>query len=290
MTRTTAAAAAFSLLAAGAAAAQDFSTADPMADPIADPVAAPMADPVAAQGFATPGAPAAQDFSLYRGSEASLAYRQVRDFPDSDRIDAFVLDTRHTIWIAPFLGSQVDLAAAWVDGGPTLGTAGLHVHILAEGGNRFGIFYLPTWESDDSGRLDMYGVEGMFQATPDLTVEARLGRFDGDDVAVEGPFIGAAGYFALNPQIAITASLEYSSLEFGATDVDTTDALIGVEYYLPGAPLRLSGGVGGLWYSGDIDSGSDLRLEFGATYLLFGEPAATGRTRTFGRQKVLGLF
>jgi hypothetical protein len=244
----------------------------------------------AALSLMAAGAAAAQDFTLYRGSEASLAYRQVRDLPDEGKVDAFALDTRHTLWIAPFLGAQVDLAAARVDGDATLLTAGLHLHVLAESGNRFGVFYFPTWERGEDARLDMYGVEAFVQAAPALTVEARVGRFDGSDVDIEGPFFGAAGYFALDPQIAVTASFEHSRLEFGPVDVNTTDALVGADYFLPGMPVRLSGGIGALRYSGDIDSGTDLRLEFGATYLLFGEPATTARTRTFGRQKFLGLF
>ena len=291
MMRMMAAAAALSLMAAGAAAAQDFEapgawSGQDFAAPAQD-FAAPGA-PVG-QDFAAPGAPAAQEFSLYRGSEASLAYGRIRDLPDDGTADAFEIDTRHTLWIAPFLGAQIDIAGAR-SASSTLVTAGLHLHVLAEGGNRFGVFYIPTWERGEDARLDMYGVEAFVAALPALDIEARLGRFDGDDIDVEGPFVGAAGYFALDPQLAVTAAFEHSRLEFGPTDVNTTDVLIGADYFLPGFPLRISGGVGALRASGDIDSTTDFRVELGATYLLFGEPATTARTRTFGRQNVLGLF
>lgn len=243
---------------------------------------------VAAQGF---GTSPRDDFSLYRGSEASLSYGQVRD-GSSPASDEIALDTRSTFWLAPFLGSQVDAGLRWLDLDEAALGIGVHLHLMTDRGSRFGAYYLPSFvDEDDFGddRFDNYGIEGMFEAMPGLTVEARLGRFDG---AVEAPYFGAAGYFALSREIMLTADFQHTRADrtLGSrADVNYTDVLFGAEYYMPGSDIRLSGGLGLLAQSGDVDE-TDLRFEFGATLFAFGAPATTARTRSFDQQRLPGVF
>jgi hypothetical protein len=230
----------------------------------------------------------AQDFSLYRGSEARLAFGQIRDLPDLDSLDALTLDTRHRLWIAPFLGAQIDLGAARVDRSENVYSAGLHLHAMPEGGNRYGVFYLPLWDDRFDDRVDNYGAEAMISALPALTVEARVGRFSGD--ALQGPYVGSVGYYALSPQLTLLGGVEHTRLDFFGGDVRSTDASVGAEYDLPGTGVRLRGATGFTRYAGDVDSTTVFRASFGATLVAIGEPGATARTRTFGRQSLLGLF
>ncbi len=243
----------------------------------------------AAQGVST--ATPRDNFSLYRGSEASLTYGQVRD-GSSPASDEIALDTRSTFWLAPFLGTQVDAGLRFPDLDEAALGLGLHLHLMADGGSRFGAFYLPTFVDDDAfsdDRYDNYGIEGLFEAMPGLMVEARLGRFDG---AVKGPYFGAAGYFALSPEIMLTADFQHTRADRtlgSGDDVNFTDMVFGAEYYMPGSDIRFSGGLGLLAQSGDVDE-TDLRFEFGATLFAFGAPATTARSRSFDRQRLPGVF
>jgi hypothetical protein len=165
----------------------------------------------------------------------------------------------------------------------------VHVHVLAEGGALRVLLPAHLGDSGFSERLDNYGVEGIFEAIPSLTIEARLGRFDGD--GLKGPYFGANGFYALDPQIAVTAGFQHSRLDLGGADVDTTDALIGVEYYLPGAPTcgsRAASAACGIPATSTATATFKPRVRGDLPAL---RPAgAVARTRTFGRQKVLGLF
>lgn len=237
-----------------------------------------------------PAAAAAQGFSLYQGSEASFAYGHARDVLGAgDNVDTVRLDTRHTLWLAPFLGSQIDLGASRVDWAETYVNLGLHLHVLGEGGNRFGAFYQPAWFDGLDERVDSYGVEAMLAATPQLTIEARGGRFDSDDT--EGPFVGANGFWRFSDEIVLTAGFQYVGLEAGPADIDVSDVLFGAEYHVPASNLRFSGGLGAVRYAGDIDTTTDFQIQFGATLFAFGaDGSGASRTRSFGRQTVPGLY
>lgn len=245
----------------------------------------------AAQGWEPAAGTPRDNFSLYRGSEARLSYGQVRD-GSSPASDEIALDTSSTFWLAPFLGAQVDAGLRWLDLDEAGLGLGVHLHLMADDGSRFGAYYLPTFvDEDDFGddRFDNYGIEGMFEAMPGLSIEARLGRFDG---AVEAPYLGASGYYALSPEIMLTADFQHTRADrtlAGRDDVNFTDMLVGAEYYMPGSDIRLSGGIGLLAQSGDVDE-TDLRIEFGATLFAFGAPATTARSRSFGQQRLPGVF
>lgn len=235
----------------------------------------------AAQDFA--GGP--RDFQLYRGSEFSLDYGQVRD-GTSIVADGLTADTRHLFQIAPFLGAQVEAGLRWIDLDDWAFELGGHLYAIAEDGSRFGVFYLPTFFEDDAlfddDRADNYGIEGMFSPLPPLTIEARLGRFDG---AYEGGYGGIAGYYALSPELAVTGSIEHNRLDFGF-DLNTTDVLVGAEYYIPTANARVFGGVGFIAEDFEGDNQTDLRLQLGVTLFAFGDAATTARMRSFDRQRV----
>jgi hypothetical protein len=235
---------------------------------------------VSAQPAPVAQAPGRGEFSLFRGSEITARYGQVRD-GRSVAADAATVDTRHTLWLAPFLGSQIDLGLSWFDLEDVRIDAGFHLHALSTDGSRYGFFYVPNWDGGFEDRFDNYGLEGMFQALPDLTVEARVGRL-ADTQLGSGSYFGTQGFYALSPDVAVTANFQHTRL-----DTNITDLVLGAEYYLPNSDLRVSGGVGALRSGGD---GTDLRIEFGATMFLFGEQSSANRARTFSRQTLPGLF
>jgi hypothetical protein len=248
--------------------------------------------PAPTGGFGAPGpgaAPAGRPaFSLYRGSEGTLALSYLRSTPGGGSFTTLSVDTRHSLWLAPFLGSQIDLGLASLDGDQTAITAGLHLHLMPETGERFGIFWLPAWDGGLDDRLDNYGIEGIFGAIEGLTVEARIGRFSGDDL--RGPYFGARGFYALDGATALTADFQHTRLTAAGTDVNATSAMVGGEYYMPGTALRLEGAVGLVRFGGDVASETDLRFEVGATLFAFGEQPGPARMRTFGRQALFGTF
>ncbi len=149
-------------------------------------------------------------------------------YEDGAGIGAFVSGNAD-VAITEFHGIQFDLALEDTSSG-TLGTAGVHLYMTPDTGQKYGVF---AHLGDMDGRSATYGIvgtEGLFALGNAAAVEVRAGAGVASHSSLDFLFVEADVYADLSPDLTAHAGVTLS--EFDEIDLNATgyEGRVGLTY------------------------------------------------------------